>query len=72
MRLKPTPSKVTKSRFEFEENGETAWLEFDRDDQGWMTLWHTPGHITPHPPCADEESPPPSPAPPSNTPAMRT
>src|SRR5271169_6899818 len=35
------PSKVTKSRFEFEENGETAWLEFDRDDQGWMTLWHT-------------------------------
>jgi len=35
------PSKVTKSRFEFEENGETAWLEFDRDDRGWMTLWHT-------------------------------
>jgi len=35
------PRKVTKSRFEFDENGETAWLEFDRDDQGWMTLWHT-------------------------------
>ncbi|AXC09757.1 hypothetical protein ACPOL_0376 [Acidisarcina polymorpha] len=35
------PSKVTKSRFEFEEDGEVAWLEFDRDDQGWMTLWHT-------------------------------
>ena len=34
-------SKVTKSRFEFDEDGETAWLEFDRDDQGWMTLWHT-------------------------------
>jgi len=24
-----------------EEAGETAWLEFERDDQGWMTLWHT-------------------------------
>jgi predicted GNAT family acetyltransferase len=35
------PSKVIKSRFEFEEDGQTAWLEFDRDDQGWMTLWHT-------------------------------
>ena len=35
------PSKVIKSRFEFEQDGEVAWLEFDRDDQGWMTLWHT-------------------------------
>jgi predicted GNAT family acetyltransferase len=35
------PSKVTRSRFEFDEDGETAWLEFDIDDQGWMTLWHT-------------------------------
>jgi uncharacterized protein len=35
------PSKVTKSRFEFEQDGYTAWLEFDRDDRGWMTLWHT-------------------------------
>jgi uncharacterized protein len=35
------PTKVTKSRFEYEEDGETAWLEFDRDDQRWMTLWHT-------------------------------
>jgi predicted GNAT family acetyltransferase len=35
------PRKVIKSRFEFEEDGQTAWLEFDRDDQGWMTLWHT-------------------------------
>jgi predicted GNAT family acetyltransferase len=35
------PSKITKSRFEYEEEGQTAWLEFDRDDQGWMTLWHT-------------------------------
>jgi predicted GNAT family acetyltransferase len=35
------PTKVTKSRFEFEKDGHTAWLEFDRDDRGWMTLWHT-------------------------------
>ncbi len=35
------PTNVTKSRFEFSEDGHTAWLEFDRDDQGWMTLWHT-------------------------------
>lgn len=31
----------TKSRFEFEENGETAYLEFELDNGGWMTLWHT-------------------------------
>ena len=35
------PSRITRSRFEFDEDGETAWLEFDRDDRGWMTLWHT-------------------------------
>ena len=34
-------SKVTKSRFELDEDEETAWLEFERDDQGWITLWHT-------------------------------
>lgn len=31
----------TKSRFEFDENGETAYLEFELDSGGWMTLWHT-------------------------------
>jgi predicted GNAT family acetyltransferase len=31
----------TKSRFEFDENGETAYLEFELDSEGWMTLWHT-------------------------------
>jgi len=35
------PSKVTRSRFEIEQDGKTAWLEFETDDQGWMTLWHT-------------------------------
>ena len=33
--------KVSRSRFEFEENGEVAYLEFDLDGSGWMTLWHT-------------------------------
>lgn len=30
-----------KSRFEFEENGEVAYLEFEVDSSGWITLWHT-------------------------------
>jgi uncharacterized protein len=34
-------NKVTKSRFEIEERGEVAYLEFDTDSQGWMTIWHT-------------------------------
>ena len=29
------------SRFELEENGETAYLEFELDKAGWITLWHT-------------------------------
>jgi uncharacterized protein len=33
--------EVTRSRFEIEESGEVAYLEFDRDSQGWMTIWHT-------------------------------
>jgi uncharacterized protein len=32
---------VVKSRFEFEENGQTAYLEFEIDSGGWITLWHT-------------------------------
>lgn len=34
-------NKVTRSRFEIEEGGEVAYLEFDTDSQGWMTIWHT-------------------------------
>ena len=34
-------TKVTRSRFEFEDGGETAYLEFEVDEGGWMTLWHT-------------------------------
>lgn len=35
------PQKVSRSRFEFDEEGEVAYLEFELDGQGWMTLWHT-------------------------------
>jgi len=34
-------TKVTRSRFEFEDGGEVAYLEFEVDGGGWMTLWHT-------------------------------
>jgi len=34
-------SQVTKSRFEIEENGQIAYLEFETDERGWMTIWHT-------------------------------
>jgi len=32
---------VSRNRFEFEEDGQTAYLEFEVDGHGWMTLWHT-------------------------------
>jgi uncharacterized protein len=32
---------VLRSRFEFEENQATAYLEFEIDSGGWITLWHT-------------------------------
>ena len=35
------PDQVTRSRFEIEDGGEVAYLEFDTDSQGWMTIWHT-------------------------------
>ena len=31
----------TMSRFELEEEGQTAYLEFELDRAGWITLWHT-------------------------------
>ena len=34
-------NQVTRSRFEIEERGEVAYLEFETDSQGWMTIWHT-------------------------------
>ena len=32
---------VSQSRFELEEDGETAYLEFETDSDGWITLLHT-------------------------------
>jgi hypothetical protein len=34
-------NKVTRSRFEIEERGEVAYLEFETDSHDWMTIWHT-------------------------------
>lgn len=31
---------VSRNRFEYEEGGAVAYLEFDNDGQ-WLTLWHT-------------------------------
>jgi uncharacterized protein len=33
--------KKTMSRLEISEDGQTAWLEFELDGAGWMTIWHT-------------------------------
>jgi predicted GNAT family acetyltransferase len=33
--------KNTMSRFEIAEDGQTAYLEFELDGAGWMTIWHT-------------------------------
>jgi predicted GNAT family acetyltransferase len=32
---------ILRSRFEFEENGAVAYLEFETDSDGWITLLHT-------------------------------
>jgi predicted GNAT family acetyltransferase len=34
-------TKVTKSRFEIEQEGQISYLEFETDGHGWMTIWHT-------------------------------
>ncbi len=36
-----TERSVLRSRFELEEDGETAYLEFETDSDGWITLLHT-------------------------------
>jgi hypothetical protein len=35
------PTQVTRSRFELSQDGQTSYLEFETDSQGWLTLWHT-------------------------------
>ena len=34
-------TRVTKSRFEIVQNGQTSYLDFETDGHGWMTIWHT-------------------------------
>lgn len=34
-------SERTMNKFEIDENGQTAYLEFETDTSGWMTIWHT-------------------------------
>lgn len=34
-------TRVTKSRFEIVQDGQTGYLEFETDGYGWMTIWHT-------------------------------
>ena len=34
-------TRVTRSRFEIEQEGQKSWLEFETDGHGWMTIWHT-------------------------------
>jgi predicted GNAT family acetyltransferase len=34
-------TKVTRSRFEIEQDGQLSYLEFETDGHGWMTIWHT-------------------------------
>jgi uncharacterized protein len=36
-----SPTRVTRSRFEVEQDGKTSYLEFETDGQGWLTLLHT-------------------------------
>jgi len=31
----------TTNKFEIDEDGQTAYLEFETDGSGWMTIWHT-------------------------------
>ena len=31
----------TPKKFEITEDDQTAYLEFDTDSSGWMTIWHT-------------------------------
>jgi predicted GNAT family acetyltransferase len=34
-------TRVTRSRFEIEQDGQISYLEFETDGHGWMTIWHT-------------------------------
>ena len=34
-------TRVTRSRFEIQQDGQVSYLEFETDGLGWMTIWHT-------------------------------
>jgi uncharacterized protein len=34
-------TRVTRSRFEIDQDGQVSYLEFETDGHGWMTIWHT-------------------------------
>jgi uncharacterized protein len=34
-------ANTSRNRFEFGEDGATAYIEFEVDNLGWMTIWHT-------------------------------
>jgi len=33
-------TRVIKSRFEIEQDGQSSYLEFETDGRGWTTIWH--------------------------------
>ena len=35
------PIPATKSRFEIDQDNQIAYIEFETDGAGWMTIWHT-------------------------------
>ena len=35
------PARIVSSRFEIDKDGKIGYLQFDTDDRGWMTIWHT-------------------------------
>ncbi|HEY3704859.1 MAG TPA: GNAT family N-acetyltransferase [Terracidiphilus sp.] len=41
MDKKTAAAKNTMSRIEIDQDGQTAYLQFELDNSGWMTIWHT-------------------------------
>jgi predicted GNAT family acetyltransferase len=35
------PTRIVSNKFEIEKDGKVGYLQFDTDDRGWMTIWHT-------------------------------
>ena len=41
VRVDNKPALRTMSKLEIDEDGQTAYIEFETDTSGWMTIWHT-------------------------------